>query len=204
MGILRVTSGDSVHGVTSDDGFVIGRVTLGGTYSLMMLGAVVGIIGVAAYRAVAPWLIGPLWFRRCTTAAASGVVVGSMLLHADGIDFTLLKPTWLAIALFVALPALFGAVVGSIADRVAADGAWGSRGPWVWMLPLGLILMFPATIGVLFFVVPVVAIWVPMHDLGLARFGDRSIVRHMVQAGWLAVALLGLVALIGDVRAISA
>ena len=204
MGILRVTSGDSVHGVTSDDGFVIGRVTLGGTYSLMMLGAVVGIIGVVAYRAVAPWLIGPLWFRRCTTAAASGAVVGSMLLHADGVDFTLLKPTWLAMALFVALPALFGAVVGPITDRVAAAGAWGSTRPWVWMLPLGLILMFPATIGVLLFVVPVVAVWVPMHDLGLARFADRPIVRHVVRAGWLAVALLGLVALVGDVRAISA
>ena len=204
MGILRVTSGESVHGVTSDDGFVIGRVTLSGTYSLMMLGAVVGIIGVAAYRAVAPWLIGPLWFRRFTTAVASGAVVGSMLLHADGVDFTLLKHTWLAIALFVALPALFGAVVGPITDRVAAAGAWGSARPWAWMLPLGLILMFPATIGVLLVVVAVVAVWVPLRHGGLARFGERPAVRHLVQAGWLAVALLGLVALIDDVRAISA
>jgi uncharacterized membrane protein YhaH (DUF805 family) len=116
------------------------------------------MIGVAAYRAVAPWLIGPLWFRRFTTAVASG----------------------------------------------AAAGAWGSTRPWVWMLPLGLILMFPTTIGVLLLLVPVVAVWVPLHDVGLVRLGERPAVRHLVQTGWLAVALLGLVALIGDVRAISA
>ncbi|HEY7626101.1 MAG TPA: hypothetical protein VH761_03495, partial [Ilumatobacteraceae bacterium] len=45
MLILRLTSPHRVRGVTSDDGFVIGRVTLGGTYNLMQLGAAVGVIG---------------------------------------------------------------------------------------------------------------------------------------------------------------
>jgi hypothetical protein len=58
MLVLRLTSPDHVRGVTSDDGFTIGRVTLSGTYNLLLLGAAVGIIGAAAYRVVAPWLIG--------------------------------------------------------------------------------------------------------------------------------------------------
>ena len=119
MLVLRLTSPDEVVGVTSDDGFEIGRFTLGGTFNLLMLGATVGVIGAAAYRAVAPWLLGPTWFRRCTVAAGTGAVVGSMLIHAGGIDFRVLTPTWLAVGLFVALPALFGAVIGVVVDRVA-------------------------------------------------------------------------------------
>ena len=204
MGLLRVTTGARVHGVTSDDGFIIGRVTLGGTYGLLMLGAVVGIIGAAAYRLVAPWLIGPNWFRRMTTAAASGAVVGSMLLHADGIDFRLLEPTWLAMGLFVGLPALFGAVIGPVVDRVAAPGSWTSRGPWVWVLPTLLVAMFPATLLVLAVAAPIMAVWVLLRDRGLADLQHRLIVRQIVRAAWLAVAIVGLIALVNDVRAISA
>jgi hypothetical protein len=54
---------------------------------------------------VAPWLIGPTRFRRLTTGLASAAVVGSMLVHADGVDFTLVQPVWLffAVAGLVAL-----------------------------------------------------------------------------------------------------
>ena len=204
MGLLRVTTGASVHGVTSDDGFIIGRATLAGTYGLLMLGAVVGMIGAAAYRAVAPWLIGPNWFRRVTTAAASGAVVGSMLLHADGIDFRLLEPTWLAMGLFVGLPALFGAVIGAVVDRVTAPGSWTSRWPWVWVLPIVLVAMFPPTLLVLVVAAPIVAVWALLHDLGLVDLQHRLIVRQTVRAAWLAVAIAGLIALVNDVRAISA
>ncbi len=79
MLVLRLTSPAWVNGVTSDDGFEIGRFTLSGTYNLLLLGAAVGLVGAAAYRAVAPWLLGPVWFRYLTVAAASGAVVGSML-----------------------------------------------------------------------------------------------------------------------------
>src|SRR5438445_2427353 len=108
MLLLRLTSPEHVHGLVSDDGFVIGRVTLSGTYNLLLIGAAAGVIGAAAYTWVAPWLLGPLWFRRLTTAIGSGVVVGSLLIHSDGVDFRVLEPHWLALALFVLLPALFG------------------------------------------------------------------------------------------------
>ena len=128
MLLLRLTSPDHVRGVTSDDGFTIGEVTLGGTYNLLVLGAAFGIIGACAYRMVAPWLIGPLWFRRMTTGLASGAVVGSMLVHADGIDFTVLQPTWFAIGLFVALPAIFGVFIGVVVDAVGRPDSWTNRG----------------------------------------------------------------------------
>ena len=111
MLVLRLTSHPRVIGIQSDDDFTIGRFTLSGTYNLLVLGAAFGVIGAAVYQWVRPWLIGPQWFRYVTVGLACGAVVGSMLVHADGIDFRALTPTWLAIGLFVALPFLFGVAI---------------------------------------------------------------------------------------------
>lgn len=199
MLVLRLTSPDSVVGVTSDDGFTIGRVTVGGTYNLLLLGAGVGVVGAAAYRAVAPWLLGPTWFRRLTTAAASGAVVGSMLVHSDGVDFRLLKPLWLAIALFVALPAVFAVAIGVTVDRVASADSWTRVGRRRWALPLVLIAGFPA---VLFIAVPallVLAVWVPVHRSFASSGGVPVGLGVAIRGVWLAVAVAGLVALVRDV-----
>jgi hypothetical protein len=103
MLLLRLTSSDAVTGVESDDGFQIGRFTLAGTFSLliatMFFGSVVGLFIVLA-RAFMPW-------RWVTWAwgLVGAVVGGSLIVHDGGVDFELLEPTWLAVALFVALPA---------------------------------------------------------------------------------------------------
>lgn len=201
MLVLRLTSPDEVIGVKSDDGFEIGRFTLSGTYALLMLGAVVGVIGAAAYRAVEPWLLGPVWFRRFTVAAGSGAVVGSMLVHADGIDFRFLKPTWLAIGLFVALPAVFGAVIAVAVDRVATIRA--AHGWRYWVVPAVLVAPFPLAIPVVGIAAIALMVWVPI------RRGLESVVGLPkgavlgVRAAWLAIALLGLAALVGDVKALA-
>ena len=201
MLLLRLTSADSVRGLVSDDGFTIGQVTLGGTYNLLMLGAVVGIIGAAAYRAVAPWLLGPQWFRRVTTATGSGVVVGSMLVHADGIDFRVLKPTWLATGLFVALPALFGAVIGPAVDGVSAIGSWTARGATRWLLPVVLIVLFPMAVPVVVVAALVLMVWVPARRL-IGSQAERVAVGVIARGLWLTIAAVGAVALVADVMAI--
>jgi len=201
MLVLRLTSPDSVVGVTSDDGFEIGRFTLGGTYNLLMLGAVVGVIGAATYRAVQPWLLGPNWFRRLTVAAGSGAVVGSMLIHADGIDFRVLKPTWLAVGLFVALPALFGAVIGVVVDRVSAIAV--PPGWRRWALPTVLVAAFPLSIVMVGIAAVALAVWGPVRR-GLDSPGGLPTPAGLgVRAVWLLIALAGLAALVGDVRALT-
>ncbi len=205
MLVLRLTSPDAVRGVESDDGFEIGRVTLGGSYNLLLLGAAFGVIGAAAYRAVAPWLIGPRWFRRFTTAAASGVVVGAMLLHSDGIDFTVLKPTWLAMGLFVLLPAWFGLAIAVVYDAVARPGSWTTGGRRRWLVPVLLVAPFPLALVPLIVIAPLVLV--------LALFGSLDFVVRMrrtrtyglvVRGAWLTIAVIGLVALLDDIRAITA
>ena len=203
MLVLRLTSPDTVRGVKSDDGFVIGQVTLKGTYDLVGIGAVVGIIGAAAYMLVAPWLIGPLWFRRATTGIASALVVGSMLVHSKGIDFNVLKPTWLAIALFVALPGLFGTLIGGFVDSVRRPDSWTRRGRRPWTLALLCVICFPITVLPLAFALIVVLVWHILTEAGLVRLVRRAPgYALVVRSVWLLIALAGLRALVADIDAI--
>ncbi len=204
MLLLRVTSPDRVRGVISDDGFTIGQFTLGGTYNLLMLGAAVGIIGAGAYRMVAPWLIGPIWFRRLTTGLASAAVVGSMLVHADGIDFTLLKPTWLAIGLFVALPGVFGALIGSAVEAVSKPDSWTAQGRRRWLLPAIAVGCFPLTVPFLFFAFVVLWLWAVADIAALTNDWRRiPLYSVAVRSIWLFIAVAGLVALVKDIEALT-
>lgn len=204
MFVLRVTSSDHVRGATSDDGFVIGRFTLSGTYNLLMLGAAVGIVGAAIFRCVRPWLLGPGWFRTGTVALATGAVGGSMLLHADGIDFTLLGPTWLAIALFVALPTIFGGAICWTVERVGRDGQ-ATEATSYWALPAMLVVGFPATAVVLVPTVAVLSAWTAIRDRRVIRvMASSTPVGLILRAAWLAIALLGLIALLDDIAEIGA
>lgn len=201
MFVLRLTSPDYMRGVTSDDGFEIGRFTLGGTYNLLMLGAGVGLIGAATYQAVRPWLLGPVWFQRFTVAAASGAVVGSILVTTEGIDFRLLTPLWLAIGLFVALPAVFAVAVAVAVDQVSAM----PRVPgWRrWVLPAALVVPFPFAIFVMLVVAGALTLSVLVARGVRAAGGPPRGTGILVRGAWLGVAVLGLVALIDDVRTLA-
>lgn len=204
MFLLRVTSPGAVVGIQSDDDFTIGRVTIGGTYNLLMLGAMVGVVGAGAYHLVRSWLIGPMWFRRLTTGLASGAVVGSILVHADGIDFRFLKPTWFAIGLFVALPAVFGTFIGPVVDRVARADSWTRSGRWLWGLPIGLLLAFPLTIMIVPFAALAITVFVTFRQIdGLQRLRASLPYGLVVRSAWLGIAGLGLVALVNDIVDIS-
>jgi hypothetical protein len=144
MRLLMLTSSDALRGVDTDDGFPIGRFTLSGTLTLLALSTLVGVVGGLAYLVIRRWLIGGTALRVATCALGAGLVVGSMLVHADGIDFTLLSPRWLAVALFVGIPAVFGALVVPLVERFDRDGGWFRTRPLkvaaaplvVWAFPL--------------------------------------------------------------------
>ena len=205
MFVLRLTSPGSVRGVESDDGFTIGRFTLSGTYGLLMIGAVVGVIGAGAYQWVRPWLLGPSWFRTFTVGLASASVVGAMLVHADGIDFRLLKPAWLAIALFVALPGLFAISIGLVVDRVERPTSWTRRGRARWLVPAVAVVVFPFVVVILLFATVVLAVWVAARDdERLRRVAAHHTSGVVIRVGWLGVAVVGLLTLLNDIREISA
>jgi hypothetical protein len=124
-------------GVISDDGFQIGRFTMSGTLNLLLATTLIGVIGGALYLGLRRLALGPPWFRALSLAAGAAIVVGSMLVHTEGVDFTVLKPASLAIALFVAIPFGYVTLLIVLGERLLADARWFTRAPAVRaLLPL--------------------------------------------------------------------
>jgi len=195
MFVLRVTSPGYVVGMESDDGFEIGRVTLSGSYQLLALGAAVGVIGALGYVAVAPWLIGPGWFRRFTVGLTAGALVGSMVIVPGGIDFTFLEPTWLAVALFVGLPVVSGVLLTLAVDLVATPESWTGRGRTAWLLPVGLLALVPPAALVLAPVAVVVAVLLPLRRLLLKPLLGSRVGTLAVRGAFLVIPVLSFMAL---------
>ena len=195
MLVLRITSPHYVVGMESDDGFEIGRITISGSYQLLALGATVGVIGALGYVAVAPWLIGPGWFRRLTVGLTAGALVGSMVIVPGGIDFTFLEPTWLAVAFFVGLPVVSGILLTLAVDLVAQPGSWTGRGRTAWMLPAVQLALVPPAVLVFVPVVAIVAVLLPLRRRLLQPLLGSRIGSLAVRGAFLVIPVLSFMAL---------
>lgn len=135
-------------GLRSDDGFRIGQFTLSGSLQLAFAGVQAGIAGAFAYVAVRGLMVGPSWFRLLSVSLGPAVVIGALIVHTDGVDFTALDPPWLAALLFVALPAVFVALLHLLSERLLVPGWTPPKPllvlglvPWVPLFPLTLVLL---------------------------------------------------------------
>lgn len=199
MFVLRLTSPDTVIGVESDDGFIIGEVTFGGTYNLFMLSAALGIIGAAVYVLVSPWLIGPQWFRSFTFAFTAGVFVGSAVIKDEGVDFHVLEPTWLAIGMFVAVPALMAAVVPVVVDTVATRGATTETWLAVVLLQTAFFLSAIASVVVALVMAPGLAV----RRTLLEPIQRSAIAMWLIRAAFMFFPVAGTILLAQDIRALT-
>ena len=148
---LLASRNPQADGRTSDDGFEMGVVTLDGSMNLVALGAMVGVAGWLVYLVARPLLFGPGWFRWFCLSVPPGVVVASMVVHPDGVDFTVLGPLWLTAGLFVLVPATYGPLMhlamlrvgGTPPGAALADGApavaWTLRAFFVALSVLALV-----------------------------------------------------------------
>jgi hypothetical protein len=197
MFILRLTSDDSVRGIESDDGFTIGRFSFE-TAFLLAVTTALGAIAAVMYIGVRPAL--PARWRRAMWATLSGAIGGAAIVQTDGVDFTLLEPTTLAIAMFIAIPATGGWLMAYFIDR------WE---PW-WIVhrrrtvvaSLAAVPLILASVGIVLGVVIVACAVVAM----LAQVDHlRTITKHVVlraavSLGLAALTVMGLVDLTDDVR----
>ncbi len=140
MFILRLTSDDSVRGLETDDGFTIGRFT-GDTFSLVFLCALLGTVASFAYFAVRGWF--PLRWRPAMATITSGIIGGVFIVKPDGLDFTLLEPVPLAVAMFVLLPALHGLAVSLVVERLIVSPWWRTGRAWFVLGPAYAPLLLP-------------------------------------------------------------
>lgn len=143
--LMLAVMNPAATGVRSDDGFIMGQVTLSGSAQLAGAGAQMGAVAAFIYVALRGLMIGPEWFRLVSISVGPGVVVGALLVHPDGVDFTLLEPLWLTIGSFVLLPVVFCAALHLVAERVLVGG--GIRPTPLLGLGLALaVAVFPLTL----------------------------------------------------------
>lgn len=131
MRILAATSGRSAQGTITAADQVVGEITSGGTLAVVFFVGILGGVGTAlAFMIVRQWMP--------TTAGPTGVVIGILLLGTLGVtdalspdnrDFTILRPTWLAVTLVVAVALLFGVTFAAFAARLTAGMPTMSRRP---------------------------------------------------------------------------
>lgn len=181
MLLLRLTSGDVVLGVTSDDGFEIGVVSAQ-TFNLVLamtaLGAVNGLLYAVLRTSIPSRLRLPLW------VGFAAIVGGSVFVHEDGVDFTLISPVLLAIALFVLLPGVAAALVVLLVERWSRQAPWRDRRLTVLVAAAALASTFALAPAALVAVAALVARRVGARDL-LLQIG-----RVVVPLGLVAVAVL--------------
>lgn len=197
MFVLRLTSDPSLHGAKTDDGFIIGRFS-GDSLGLVIFTGLSGVFGGLLYLVVRTWL--PERRRPVLTGVFGGTVGGAAFIRPDGIDFTLLDPLPLAVAMFIALPAVYGVAMSLLVERLLRQDSLLSRSrAWFAGLLLLIALAFfgPVGLGVL---VAMVGLWA-IHRAapGAASLWRSAPVVWIGRAGLLAVTAFALAALVKDI-----
>lgn len=111
---------DEFTGTLTDAGERVGEISAGGTLFLLFAGAFFGTFGGAAYALLRAWLPRRVVLR--------GLVFGlgllaftafpEALVSSGGVDFERFQPVELSVAMFAALPLLYGLVLAPLADRL--------------------------------------------------------------------------------------
>lgn len=122
-------------GQLSDDNFTIGQLTLQ-TLNLLTVTTLIGVFGGGIYFLLRALMLGPRWLQIISVSLGSAVVVASNLVHVEGVDFTL-DPVVLAIALFVAIPCVYAALLTVLAERwLAPESKFMTAPVWLALAPL--------------------------------------------------------------------
>ena len=188
-------------GVTSDDGFEIGEVTLAGSLQLAGAGVQLGLIGALGYAVLRGLMVGPPWFRLASISLGPGVVAGAMIVGPEGVDFRVLGPVWLAVALFVAVPTVYVALLSTVAERLLArrDLPWPLLlvGLAVWVVVLPLVL--PALVAL----AGVLALSVLRRSPAGARLVGSPIVPWVLRCALAALFVWAVADLVADVTTLT-
>jgi hypothetical protein len=165
MLVLRLTSNDLLRGASTDDGFTIGVVT---TETLFLLGVTtgLGVLAALTYAAARSWY--PRRWREWIAAGFFGLVGGADLVSTGGLDFRLLEPLGLAIAMFVAIPAVAGFLLAWWIERwLATDRVPGTTIGRLWPL-VAFVALGPVGIAMLLLLVAGWAVAQRLPQLGRA------------------------------------
>jgi hypothetical protein len=135
---LLVVTDSRTTGLMTDDGFEVGRISVGGTLQLVAAAIQIGLLGTVVYLVVRPLLLGPPWLRTATVALGAGSTVAAVLIEPDSFDFQAFDPPMLPVVLFVALPITHVALFAALTERWLVKGSWFRTAP---LRPVALTLL---------------------------------------------------------------
>lgn len=139
MRVMAATSTDAVQGAETDFGATVGEISFGGTLFLLIAGAILGAAGgliFMAIRRLLPWggWLGGLGFGLLLLA-----VFGRLIIDPGNVDFLILDPAVLAVAMFAAIFLLYGLMLVPTLERLEP---WIRRAPpWLWIPLLSIVLL---------------------------------------------------------------
>ena len=106
------------HFVFTENGNVVGEVTLSGTLGILIAGVLGGVFLGLGYAVVRSWLPWRGWRRGTLYGVLLSASFGTLLVDSESLDFALLDGDAVAIALLLASPVLYGTILGALVDRL--------------------------------------------------------------------------------------
>lgn len=196
MSLLAQLNPEDAGSRTSDD-FVIGRVSAD---TIFLLGATLqfGLGGAFVFALIRPALSGPGWARTVCCAAGAAVMAGLLLLLLNEDDFANLQPSWVAVGVFLVIPAAYGAGLVMLTDRWLRPRSWFRTAPLGWVAAT-LLLWLPMPL-----LLPLIGLW--CLRAGIERLpGGTAILGHpatlwAIRVALMAVWLFLLVHLVEEIR----
>jgi hypothetical protein len=194
-----------VRGMLTENGNVIGEITLAGTIGLMLFAGVgSAIFGAGAFTVARPWLPRSTALRGLVFGGFLLALMGSNVVDPANADFVILGDRLLNVAMLSSLFIAFGLVVSgavTILERRVPPSA--ALSPRMWALTaIGALPVVPGLIGVAFAIspqvgLPLVGAWGAMlSSISIERRGFRGPAR--VVRAMATVVLLGVVAVAGS------
>ena len=162
---LSALAAPEARGALTENGSVVGEITLEGTLALMLFAGIgSAVIGAGAFTVLRPWLPSGTVARGLVFGGFLLAFLGSAVVGPANADFVVLGDRALNVGLFSALFLAFGLVASGVLSRLDARLA-----PAATLSPRGWTL---TVIGALPVVPGIVALALgPSSDLGLALVG---------------------------------
>jgi hypothetical protein len=199
--VMRISAlvAPEVRGMVTENGNVVGEITLAGTIALMVFAGVAStVFGTGAFVVARPWLPRGTVTRGLVFGAFLLALTGAAVVDRANADFVILGDRLLNVAMFSALFLAFGLVASSaiaVLDRRVPPAA--SLSPRMWALTAVCALpVVPGVLGVAFAFasqlgVPLIGAWLAMYAASAVdrrgRHGLAQLIRAGATAGMLVV-----------------
>ena len=117
----------STQGTFTDAEATVGEFTVAGTLSLLVLGAIAGVMGGLVYLGVRRWLPGPPVRKGISFGVLTLVSIGNVVIDDGNADFQIFEPVLVVVALFAGLFFANGLLLAALMARFHPEPHYAHR-----------------------------------------------------------------------------